>query len=168
MRIRVGEQEIFVGRFITVEKECPDGAPVQGRGEASATGSEAMGGDNAPGETCAGDNHGSEEFPDLEIALVGDSRSSYSTGGIRRPYQEKAHLVHAEERIPWMHPAVAVKKKRRSSLDRRRWSAQVSPRLRFGGSTGAIVAAGVLVVGRIPGLKDRGLETLPAVDRYRC
>ena len=39
VRIRVGEQEIFVGRFITVEKECQDGTPAQGRGEASVAGS---------------------------------------------------------------------------------------------------------------------------------
>ena len=111
-----------------------------------------------------------EEFPDLEIALVGDSEvivPLLEESGA--PIRKRLHLVHAEERITMDEPpAVAVKKKRRSSL---RIAMQM---VRSGeaqgcvsaGSTGAIVAAGVLVVGRIPGIERPGLGVpLPAVDR---
>ena len=111
-----------------------------------------------------------EEFPDLEIALVGDSEvivPLLEESGT--PIRNRLHLVHAEERITMDEPpAVAVKKKRRSSL---RIAMQM---VRSGeaqgcvsaGSTGAIVAAGVLVVGRIPGIERPGLGVpLPAVDR---
>ena len=131
---------------------------------------EAMGGDNAPGETCAGAIMACEKFTDLEIALVGDSEAiapllMYTDAPVRK----RLHLVHAEERITMDEPpAVAVRKKRRSSL---RIAMQM---VRSGeaqgcvsaGSTGAIVAAGVLVVGRIPGIERPGLGVpLPAVDR---
>ncbi len=111
-----------------------------------------------------------EEFPDLEIALVGDSEvivPLLEESGA--PIRKRLHLVHAEERITMDEPpAAAVKKKRRSSL---RIAMQM---VRSGeaqgcvsaGSTGAIVAAGVLVVGRIPGIERPGLGVpLPAVDR---
>jgi glycerol-3-phosphate acyltransferase PlsX len=131
---------------------------------------DAMGGDNAPKETCAGAVMACGKFPDLEIALVGDTEEV-------KPLVENApasvrtrlHLVHAEEKITMDEPpAVAVRKKRHSSL---RMAMQM---VRSGeavgcvsaGSTGAIVAGGVLVVGRIPGIERPGLGVpLPAVDR---
>ncbi|HAK40781.1 MAG TPA: phosphate acyltransferase PlsX [Synergistales bacterium] len=131
---------------------------------------DVMGGDNAPLETCAGAVMACERFADLELALVGDTEAV-------RPLLEKApasvrtrlHLVHAEEVITMDEPpAVAVRKKRHSSL---RIAMQM---VRSGeaqgcvsaGSTGAIVAGGVLVVGRISGIERPGLGVpLPAVDR---
>jgi len=129
-----------------------------------------MGGDNAPRETCAGAIMACGKYPDLEIALVGDSLSI-------EPLLEKAasdirgrlHIVHAAEMITMDEPpAVAIRKKRYSSL---RVAMQMVRSGEAGGcvsagSTGAIVAGGVLVVGRIGGIDRPGLGVpLPAVDR---
>ncbi|GAB6280451.1 MAG: phosphate acyltransferase PlsX [Thermovirga sp.] len=131
---------------------------------------DAMGGDHAPAETCAGSILACKAFPDLDIALVGDSKAiepliETAPSEVR----ERIHVVHAEERIAMDEPpAVAIRQKRHSSL---RIAMQM---VRSGeavgcvsaGSTGAIVAGGVLVVGRIPGIDRPGLGVpLPAVDR---
>lgn len=131
---------------------------------------DAMGGDHAPLETCAGAILACDQYTDLEVALVGDARAI-------EPLIEKAsknvrsrlNIVHASEKITMDEPpAVAIRKKRHSSL---RIAMQM---VRSGeavgcvsaGSTGAIVAGGVLIVGRIPGIDRPGLGVpLPAVDR---
>lgn len=131
---------------------------------------DAMGGDYAPRETCAGAMMACEKFPDLEVALVGDSPSiepllETAAGDIRG----RLHIVHADEMITMDEPpAVAIRKKRHSSL---RVAMQMVRSGEAGGcvsagSTGAIVAGGVLVVGRIQGIDRPGLGVpLPAVDR---
>ena len=58
---------------------------------------EAMGGDNAPGETCAGAIMACEKFTDLEIALVGDSEAIAPLLVNTCAPVRKRHLVHAEE-----------------------------------------------------------------------
>jgi len=131
---------------------------------------DAMGGDHAPVETCSGAVLACSAYPDLGIRLVGDSDAV-------KPLLESAgseilrriHVVHAGETIGMDEPpAVAIRQKRNSSL---RIAMQM---VRSGeasgcvsaGSTGAIVAGGVLVVGRIPGIDRPGLGVpLPAVDR---
>ncbi len=131
---------------------------------------DAMGGDHAPLETCAGAIMACEKFPELEIALVGKSSSIEplleSAGGDIRG---RLHIVHTDEMITMDEPpAVAIRKKRHSSL---RVAMQMVRSGEAGGcvsagSTGAIVAGGVLVVGRIQGIDRPGLGVpLPAVDR---
>jgi len=131
---------------------------------------DAMGGDHAPIETCAGAILACKTFPDLEIALVGDSNAIEPlVENVPSEVRGRIHIVHAAERITMDEPpAVAIRQKRHSSL---RIAMQM---VRSGealgcvsaGSTGAIVAGGVLVVGRIPGIDRPGLGVpLPAVDR---
>lgn len=111
-----------------------------------------------------------ERFTDLELALVGDTEAVRPLlDKVPASVRTRLHLVHAEELITMDEPpAVAVRKKRHSSL---RIAMQM---VRSGeaqgcvsaGSTGAIVAGGVLVVGRIPGIERPGLGVpLPAVNR---
>ena len=120
---------------------------------------DAMGGDNAPGEICAGALEACKQFDDIEIVLTGDTKRIKSCG-CSHP---RIHIEQADEVIdPDEHPANAIRKKKHSSLRVamemvRRGDAQgcVSA-----GSTGAIVAGGVLVVGRIEGI-DRPALGVP-------
>ena len=120
---------------------------------------DAMGGDNAPNEICAGALKACRQFDDIEIVLTGDTER-IKTCGCSHP---RIHIEHATEVIdPDEHPANAIRKKKDSSLRVamemvRRGDAQgcVSA-----GSTGAIVAGGVLVVGRIDGI-DRPALGIP-------
>ena len=120
---------------------------------------DAMGGDNAPGEICAGALEACRKFEDIEIVLTGDSERIKACG-CSHP---RIHIEHASEVIdPDEHPANAIRKKKDSSLRIamdmvRRGDAQgcVSA-----GSTGAIVAGGVLVVGRLDGI-DRPALGVP-------
>ena len=126
---------------------------------------DAMGGDNAPGEICAGALEACRQFDDIEIVLTGDTERIKSCG-CSHP---RIHIEHADEVIdPDEHPANAIRKKKHSSLRVamemvRRGDAQgcVSA-----GSTGAIVAGGVLVVGRIEGIDRPALGVpIPSMDK---
>ena len=120
---------------------------------------DAMGGDNAPDEICKGAYDACEEFNDIEIILTGDTERIKSC----LTSHPRIHIEHATEIIdPDEHPANAIRKKKDSSLRVamemvRRGDAQgcISA-----GSTGAIVAGGVLVVGRLEGI-DRPALGVP-------
>ncbi|MBQ3402780.1 MAG: phosphate acyltransferase PlsX [Synergistaceae bacterium] len=120
---------------------------------------DAMGGDNAPAEICKGASEACREYEDIEIILTGDTERIKSC---LSPHP-RIHIEQADEVIdPDEHPANAIRKKKDSSLRVamemvRRGDAQgcISA-----GSTGAIVAGGVLVVGRIEGI-DRPALGIP-------
>lgn len=120
---------------------------------------DAMGGDNAPSEICKGAYEACKEFDDIEIILTGDTERIKSC----LQSHPRIHIEHASEIIdPDEHPANAIRKKKDSSLRVamemvRRGDAQgcISA-----GSTGAIVAGGVLVVGRLEGI-DRPALGVP-------
>ena len=129
-----------------------------------------MGGDNAPHEICKGAIDACGAFSDLEVVLTGDEERI-------RPHLEAASsevrarlgVVHAPEIIEMdEQPAVAIRRKRSSSL---RVAMEM---VRSGeaqgcvsaGNTGAIVAGGVLVVGRLAGIDRPALGApLPTVER---
>lgn len=126
---------------------------------------DAMGGDNAPGEICMGAVEACREYEDIEIVLTGD------TDKIKACLEThpRIHIEHAGEIIdPDEHPANAIRKKKDSSLRVamemvRRGDAQgcVSA-----GSTGAIVAGGVLIVGRLEGIDRPALGVpIPSIER---
>ncbi len=126
---------------------------------------DAMGGDNAPGEICAGAVEACKEFEDIEIVLTGDTEKIKAC-----PCQHpRIRIQHAAEIIdPDEHPANAIRKKKDSSL---RVAMEM---VRAGdaqgcvsaGSTGAIVAGGVLVVGRLPGIDRPALGVpLPSIEK---
>lgn len=124
-----------------------------------------MGGDNAPSEICAGAELACREFDDIEIVLTGDAEKIKACN-IKNP---RIHIEQADEVIdPDEHPAIAIKRKKHSSLRVamemvRRGDAQgcVSA-----GSTGAIVAGGVLVVGRLDGIDRPALGVpIPSIGK---
>ncbi|MBQ3693561.1 MAG: phosphate acyltransferase PlsX, partial [Synergistaceae bacterium] len=118
-----------------------------------------MGGDNAPSEICKGAYEACKKFDDIEIILTGDTERIKSC----LQSHPRIHIEHATEIIdPDEHPANAIRKKKDSSLRVamemvRRGDAQgcISA-----GSTGAIVAGGVLIVGRLEGI-DRPALGVP-------
>lgn len=131
---------------------------------------DAMGGDHAPHETCKGAIEACELHPDLEVILVGDETLiKKELSAVELQVQNRLHVVHAEESIGMDEsPSVAIRKKRHSSLRIamhmvRSGEAQgcVSA-----GNTGAIVAGGVLVVGRIKGIDRPALGVaLPTLNK---
>ena len=125
---------------------------------------DAMGGDYGASAVCPGAIEACRKNKKLEIALVGDK-------AVIDPYLDKAEsdiqkrisVVHTEEFIePDESPAKAIRCKRHSSM---RLAMEM---VRSGeakgcvssGSTGAIVAGGVLVVGRLKGIERPGLGIL--------
>lgn len=126
---------------------------------------DAMGGDNAPSEICKGAFEACTQYDDIEIILTGDTERIKSC---LTPHN-RIHIENATEIIdPDEHPANAIRKKKDSSLRVamemvRRGDAQgcISA-----GSTGAIVAGGVLVVGRIEGIDRPALGIpVPSIEK---
>jgi glycerol-3-phosphate acyltransferase PlsX len=131
---------------------------------------DAMGGDHAPHEIVKGAVEACSRCGDLEIALVGDGEKiEILLESCPPSVASRLHTVHAEEVIAMDEsPSVAIRKKKRSSL--RLAMELVRSKEAKGcisaGNTGAIVAGGVLVVGRIPGIDRPGLGIpLPTFDR---
>ncbi|MCT2344251.1 phosphate acyltransferase PlsX [Niallia taxi] len=125
---------------------------------------DAMGGDNAPKEIVAGAIKAVQAFPDIEILLVGDEKqiNSYLTDKTR------ISVLHTEEQIlATDEPARAVRRKKDASMvlcanevKEKRADAFISA-----GNTGALMATGLFVVGRINGIERPALApTLPTIS----
>ncbi|WLR52305.1 phosphate acyltransferase PlsX [Bacillus tianshenii] len=125
---------------------------------------DAMGGDHAPKEIVLGAVKAVESFSDIEIVLVGDENE------IRKHMQEhnRISIIHTDEKIEATdEPVRAVRRKKGASMvlaatevKEGRADACISA-----GNTGALMTAGLFVVGRIPGIERPALSpTLPTVD----
>ena len=131
---------------------------------------DAMGGDNSPHEICKGALLACEEFRDLEIILTGDEEKIKPCLS-RAPSEVlgRVDVVHSTETIAMdEHPVMSIRGKRNSSM---RVAMEM---VRSGeaqgclsaGNTGAIVAGGVLVVGRLPSIDRPALGApLPTINR---
>ena len=118
---------------------------------------DCFGGDHSPDANIEGALMALEKFPDMELVLTGDE-------GVLKPLlQGKSYdasrlsVLHAPEVIGCDEtPTIAIKQKKESSLmkaiDLVRTDDSVHGIVTIG-STGALVAAGTLRVGRIPGVK---------------
>ncbi|MFD2655282.1 phosphate acyltransferase PlsX [Gracilibacillus thailandensis] len=125
---------------------------------------DAMGGDHAPKEIVLGALKAVNHFNDLEITLIGDENKI-------TPYLEKhdaIEIIHTEEKITSEdEPVKAVRRKKNASLvlmanevKSGRADACISA-----GNTGALMSAGLFVVGRIKGIDRPALSpTLPTVN----
>ncbi|MDR0765297.1 MAG: phosphate acyltransferase PlsX [Synergistaceae bacterium] len=122
---------------------------------------DAMGGDKAPAEPCNGAVLACGEDPELSVALVGrkDAIAPYLENAARGVLS-RINIVEADEVIGMGDtPSTSIRGKKNSSLR------IVMEMVRSGeavgcvsaGNTGAIVAGGVLVVGRINGIDRPGL-----------
>ncbi|WP_407267993.1 phosphate acyltransferase PlsX [Radiobacillus sp. PE A8.2] len=125
---------------------------------------DAMGGDHAPKEIVLGAMEAVKKIPGLEITLVGDQDkiNSYLTDN------RNIQVIHTTEMITSDdEPVRAVRRKKDASLvlmanevKEKRVDACISA-----GNTGALMSAGLFVVGRIKGIDRPALSpTLPTLD----
>lgn len=125
---------------------------------------DAMGGDHAPKEIVLGAVEAISQFEDLFITLVGDESKI-------KPFlttSKNISIIHTDEVITGNdEPVRAVRRKKNASLvlmakevKEGRADACISA-----GNTGALMSAGLFIVGRIPGIARPALSpTLPTID----
>jgi glycerol-3-phosphate acyltransferase PlsX len=125
---------------------------------------DAMGGDHAPEAVIKGTLKAIENFPDLHITLIGNEKKI-------KPYlssSDRIHMIHTEEVISGEdEPVRAVRRKKDASMvlmakevAEGRCNACISA-----GNTGALMASGLFIVGRIDGIERPALApTLPTID----
>lgn len=125
---------------------------------------DAMGGDNAPNEIVLGALDAVDNMDKLEITLIGDQEKINPLLPNNKPIQ----VIHTTEVITGNdEPVRAVRRKKNASLvlmakevKDGRADACISA-----GNTGALMSAGLFVVGRIPGIDRPALSpTLPTID----
>lgn len=125
---------------------------------------DAMGGDYAPKAIVEGVNQALATFSDIEIQLYGDESKirQYLTR------TDRVSIVHTDEKINSDdEPAKAIRQKKQSSmvLAARAVKEGRADAILSAGNTGALLAAGLFVVGRIKGIDRPGLlSTLPTID----
>ena len=124
---------------------------------------DAMGGDHAPKEIVLGALKAIDTYSDVEITLVGDENKI-------NPYlkdRNRISIIHTEEVITGTdEPVRAVRRKKNASMvlaakevAEGRADACISA-----GNTGALMAAGLFIVGRIEGIERPALSpTLPTI-----
>ncbi len=124
---------------------------------------DAMGGDNAPGEIIKGAVLTVQERKDIKVVLTGDE-DTLRKGLSEYDYdKERLQIVHAPEIITNCEaPVMAIRRKKNSSIvvalnmvKNKEADAFVSA-----GSTGAVLAGGQLIVGRIGGVERPPLAPL--------
>lgn len=113
---------------------------------------DAMGGDNAPQALVEGVNQAIRDFDDIEIVLYGDEAKikDYLTA------TERVSIVHTEEKIDSDdEPTRAIRRKKQASMvlaAKDVKDGEVDAML-SAGNTGALLAAGFFIVGRIKGVE---------------
>ncbi len=126
---------------------------------------DAMGGDQAPDINVEGALLAAREFEDIEITLVGDESVIHPLLGNRSP---RVQIHHAADVIDSDdEPAKAVRRKKDASMvvaGRLVKEAQADAMI-SAGNTGALMATGLLVIGRMEGIQRPGLAPmLPTMD----
>ncbi|WP_449539975.1 phosphate acyltransferase PlsX [Ferdinandcohnia sp. Marseille-Q9671] len=126
---------------------------------------DAMGGDHAPEEIVKGIMNALQHYKDLEVTLIGDETK------IRQflTNEERVTIIHTEDVIEATdEPVRAVRRKKNASMvlmakevSEGRADACISA-----GNTGALMTAGLFIVGRIEGIDRPALApTLPTLDK---
>ncbi|WHZ04807.1 phosphate acyltransferase PlsX [Neobacillus sp. YX16] len=124
---------------------------------------DAMGGDHAPKEIVIGAMKAVETFSDIHITLVGDEAKikEYLTNS------ERINILHTTEVILGTdEPVRAVRRKKTASmvLAAQQVADGKADACISAGNTGALMAAGLFVVGRIEGIERPALTpTLPTI-----
>lgn len=120
-----------------------------------------MGGDDAPGIVLDAVKKAVEDFKDLEIILLGDE-SQYNLSHERIEFRHCTEKIEMED-----EPVRAIKRKKDSSM------VKMAEAVKSGeadgcvsaGNTGALMSAGLFIVGRIKGVARPALVvTLPTTD----
>lgn len=121
---------------------------------------DAMGGDYAPKETVKGALDALQRQKNLELILVGDETKIREELSARSADQTRISIVHAAEVIGFdEQPTLAIRRKKNSSIvvglnlvKNKEADAFVSA-----GSTGALLAGGLFILGRIKGISRPAL-----------
>ncbi|WP_153124106.1 phosphate acyltransferase PlsX [Peribacillus tepidiphilus] len=125
---------------------------------------DAMGGDHAPKAPVEGAMKAVKAFPDLEIVLVGNEQEIKK----HLEYNDRISILHTEETIlPTDEPVRAVRRKKNASmvLAAQAVSDGQADACISAGNTGALMASGLFVVGRIEGIERPALApTLPTLE----
>ncbi len=129
---------------------------------------DAMGGDYAPQQQVAGAVNALQKDKNLSIILVGDEAQIKAELADKTYDANRLEIVHTTETIGMEEiPTKAVKTKKDSSLvvAFRLLKEGKGDGLVSSGSTGAVLTAGVLILGRLKGVSRPAL--CPAVPNYR-
>ncbi|WP_033829255.1 phosphate acyltransferase PlsX [Bacillus andreraoultii] len=125
---------------------------------------DAMGGDHAPEAIIKGTMKAIENFPDLHITLVGDEKKIKT----HLTKSERITIIHTDEVISGEdEPVRAVRTKKNASmvLMAKEVAEGRSEACISAGNTGALMAAGLFIVGRIKGIERPALApTLPTIN----
>ncbi|MGD7021064.1 phosphate acyltransferase PlsX [Rossellomorea vietnamensis] len=125
---------------------------------------DAMGGDNAPKEIVRGAERAVKEFGDVEIILYGDEDKIKA----EIAEHERIEIVHTTEVILGTdEPVRAVRRKKNASmvLMAQAVADGKADACISAGNTGALMTAGLFIVGRIKGIERPALApTLPTLD----
>ncbi|MEI5906139.1 phosphate acyltransferase PlsX [Bacillus spongiae] len=125
---------------------------------------DVMGGDNAPNEIVKGVLLAREQFSDIEFILFGNEEKISPL----LDSNERLEIVHTDEVILGTdEPVRAVKRKKNASMVMMAQSVKdgKADACISAGNTGALMAAGLFVVGRIDGIDRPALApTLPTID----
>ncbi|MBP2624270.1 phosphate acyltransferase PlsX [Streptococcus oricebi] len=125
---------------------------------------DAMGGDHAPQALVEGANQALEKFSDIELILYGDEEQIKPLLKAR----ERVSIVHTKEKIQSDdEPTKAIRKKKEASmvLAAKAVKNGEADAVLSAGNTGALLAAGFFIIGRIKQIDRPGLmSTLPTVD----
>ncbi|HFI0462834.1 TPA: phosphate acyltransferase PlsX [Streptococcus suis] len=115
-----------------------------------------MGGDNAPVVVIEGVTEALATFDDIEFLLVGDQESVPSH--LRN--HDRVQILHTHEKIDGNdEPVAAIRKKKQASMVLAAQAVKEgqAQAILSAGNTGALLAAGLLIVGRIKGVDRPGL-----------
>lgn len=124
---------------------------------------DAMGGDNAPQAIVEGVMIARKEFPDIEFQLYGKETEikKYVTD------DKNIKIIHTDEKIASEdEPVKAIRHKKQASmvLAAQAVKSGEADAIFSAGNTGALLAAGLFIVGRIKGIERPGLmSTMPVV-----
>jgi phosphate acyltransferase len=125
---------------------------------------DAMGGDNAPKEIVLGAKRAVDEFQDVKIILFGDKEKIEAEIG----QHDRIEIVHTTEMILGTdEPVRAVRRKKTASmvLMAQAVADGKADACISAGNTGALMTAGLFIVGRIKGIERPALApTLPTLD----
>ncbi|SDL89619.1 phosphate acyltransferase PlsX [Halarsenatibacter silvermanii] len=123
---------------------------------------DAMGGDNAPEEIVRGSISALEDLEDLNIILTG-KKSQIISFLSEKEQREDLEILDCEEVIEMNEkPARALKRKKDTSIGRAAdlVASDKAQALVSAGSTGASLAAGIIKIGRLSGIKRPAISVV--------
>lgn len=129
---------------------------------------DAMGGDHAPEEIVKGCVKAAQEFKNVTLVLYGNEQKIRE---VLKENYENIEVVQADEVIKSDDdPVKSIRRKKESSMVKAAYSVKNKENhaLFSAGNTGALLAAGTLIIGRMKGIDRPGLlATFPSLSAER-